>query len=127
MAQHVKILGWCFLIYHGLLLLLGIGLFLIVSGAGVLSGDRQAMLVTGAVGTFLAALFLILSLPGLIAGVGLLRFRPWARILAIVLGALHLLSIPIGTALGIYTLWVLLHRQTESLFAQPGAIVPTSV
>lgn len=127
MAQHVKILGWCFLIYHGLLLLLGIGLFLIVSGAGVLSGDRQAMLVTGAVGTFLAALFLILSLPGLIAGVGLLRFRPWARILAIVLGALHLLSIPIGTALGIYTLWVLLHRQTEPLFAQPGAIVPTSV
>ena len=120
MEQHVKILGWAFIVYSGLMLLLAIGLFLIISGAGVLSGDRQAMLVTGAVGTFIGALLLILSLPGLITGFGLLKFRPWSRILGIVLSALHLLSIPIGTALGAYGLWVLLNPLTEALFAQRG-------
>jgi uncharacterized membrane protein (DUF2068 family) len=118
MQQHVKILGWCFIIYSGLLLLLAGFLFLIISGAGVLSGDRQAMLVTGAVGTFIAALFLVLALPGLITGFGLLKYRPWARIVAIVLGAINLLSVPVGTALGVYTLWVLLNAQTTALFEQ---------
>lgn len=39
---------------------------------------------------------------------GLLERQPWARILGIVLGLLVLIRIPFGTALGIYTLWVLL-------------------
>ncbi len=39
---------------------------------------------------------------------GLLERQPWARILGIVLAFLALLHIPFGTALGIYTLWVLL-------------------
>jgi hypothetical protein len=39
---------------------------------------------------------------------GLLERQPWARVLGIVLAFLALLRIPFGTALGIYTLWVLL-------------------
>jgi hypothetical protein len=43
----------------------------------------------------------------LIAGYGLLQRRPWGRIVAIIVAILALLKIPFGTALGIYTLWVL--------------------
>ncbi len=32
----------------------------------------------------------------------------WARVLAILLGFISLFNIPFGTALGVYTLWVLL-------------------
>jgi hypothetical protein len=39
---------------------------------------------------------------------GLFEREPWARMLGIVLGCLALLRFPFGTALGIYTLWVLL-------------------
>ena len=60
----------------------------------------------------------VLSLPGIIAGIGLLKLQPWARILAIVISALNLLNVPIGTALGVYGLWVLLQAETERLFAQ---------
>jgi hypothetical protein len=60
---------------------------------------------------------LLISLPGLIAGVGLLQFKPWARILAIIISALDLFGFPFHTALGIYGLWVLLNRETEQLFA----------
>ena len=55
---------------------------------------------------------------GLIAGWGLLDRRPWARTLAIVLGAVSLVDVPFGTALGIYTLWVLLPAQSEEEFRQ---------
>jgi hypothetical protein len=43
----------------------------------------------------------------LVAGYGLLTRKPWGRVLAIVLGVLALFKFPVGTALGIYTLWVL--------------------
>jgi hypothetical protein len=44
---------------------------------------------------------------GLLVGIGLMRRERWARPLAMVIGILMLLKIPFGTALGIYTLWVL--------------------
>jgi hypothetical protein len=50
---------------------------------------------------------------GVIIGVGLLNRRPWARMLAIVFGAIGLLDIPFGTALGIYTLWVLMSERGQ--------------
>jgi hypothetical protein len=52
----------------------------------------------------------------LLAGWGLLNFKEWARILAIVISALNLLGFPIGTILGAYGLWVLLNKDTAPLF-----------
>jgi hypothetical protein len=43
----------------------------------------------------------------LIAGYGLLQRKPWGRVVAIVAAVLALIKFPFGTALGIYTLWVL--------------------
>jgi hypothetical protein len=59
---------------------------------------------------FLGVIGLIISgfaLAGVIAGWGLMTHCPWARMLAIVLGCISLIHFPFGTALGIYTLWVL--------------------
>jgi hypothetical protein len=62
---------------------------------------------------------LALSLPGIVAGIGLLKFRPWARILTIVISVLNLLNIPWGTILGIYGLWVMFSEEGARLFAAP--------
>jgi hypothetical protein len=43
----------------------------------------------------------------LLTGFALLTRQPWGRTLAIVVGILSLIRLPLGTALGIYTLWVL--------------------
>jgi len=66
----------------------------------------------------------MVSLPGLIAGIGLLKLRPWARILGIVVAVLYLIHIPFGTIVGIYGLWVLFNKDTERLFAetQPSSV-----
>jgi hypothetical protein len=50
---------------------------------------------------------------GFIAGWGLLHREPWARILSLVLGFVSLFHIPFGTAVGVYTLWVLLPAQSQ--------------
>jgi hypothetical protein len=62
--------------------------------------------------------FLATGVIGIMAGWGLLERQPWARMLAIVLGCLNLMDMPFGTALGIYTLWVLLPAKSEEEYRQ---------
>ena len=50
---------------------------------------------------------------GFLAGWGLLQRESWARMLALILAFLGLINVPFGTALGVYTLWVLLPAQAE--------------
>lgn len=65
----------------------------------------------------------ILAAGGICVGLGLMQRRPWARIAAIILGVLALLHPPFGTALGVYTLWVLLadeHGEEYRYLARTG-------
>jgi hypothetical protein len=63
--------------------------------------------------TFIGGLILVKAAAGFIAGWGLLQREPWARVLTLVVGFISLFNIPLGTALGIYTLWVLLPAQSD--------------
>ncbi|HZR67269.1 MAG TPA: zinc ribbon domain-containing protein [Terriglobales bacterium] len=56
----------------------------------------------------LGSVFLLVAAGGILVGWGLMNHERWARTTAIVLGVLALLHPPFFTALGIYTLWVLL-------------------
>jgi len=59
-------------------------------------------------GLFSSGVFLTLfGVLHLVLAWGLYERQPWARVLGIVVGCLALIRIPFGTALGIYTLWVL--------------------
>lgn len=64
----------------------------------------------------LSGVFALMGVLGILAGWGLLSWQPWARTLAIVLGCIALIHIPFGTALGIYTLWVLLPEESAEEF-----------
>src|SRR5208283_4062629 len=63
--------------------------------------------------SFVGWMILAKAAAGFIAGWGLLQRQDWARIVALVVAFIALLSVPIGTALGIYTLWVLLPTQSD--------------
>jgi len=60
-----------------------------------------------------AGLLFLKALVGFAAAWGLLERQPWARVLTLVLGFVSLIHIPFGTALGIYTIWVLLPAQAD--------------
>lgn len=107
----------------GLLITAVLLLALIAPGFFVLAeeGTAQPLGILSVVACGVGGFISILSLPGIIGGLGLLRFRPWARYLVMILGVLQLFNVPIGTAVGAYTLWVLVQDETEELFAPiPG-------
>jgi len=85
----------------GFLLLFG-SIASVVSLSGSTSARDAAIAVPilGGIGTILFVVIGTISLPGLIGGIGLVNLAPWSRIFMIVISALDLLSIPIGTALG---------------------------
>lgn len=131
MVTHVKVLGVLYILVSALSLFAALFLMLAVSAAtGIVASaaDPQdaaiALPIIGISGTALVVFLLLLSAPGLITGIGLLKYRPWARILGIALSAINLIHIPIGTALGIYGLWVLLNKDTEGMFKT--GIVPSA-
>ncbi len=124
MQQHVTILGVLFIVFGALGLLGAFIVLFIFGGAAAIVGvaaqsepdARIAVPILGFVATALFFFVSILSVPGIVAGIGIVKFKNWARILGLILCVIKLLNIPIGTALGVYGLWVLLSPETESLF-----------
>jgi len=133
MSIHVKVLGWIHLVFGFLGCVLGIMAFLILTAVGTRFSRFHDFYVPGhyfpaslgflGLGTLIGGMALILSLPGLIAGYGLLKYREWARILTIILCFLNLLNIPIGTIVGAYGLWVLLSSEGERHYRQRSTLL----
>ena len=132
MQTHVKVLGVLYLTVGGLMLVLALFLVVTMGGvAGIVGATAEpedaaiAIPVLGFAGTALAAFFGFFALPSLITGYGLLNFKPWSRIVGIVLSAISLIFVPVGTVIGAYGLWVLLNKNTEQLF-NTGPIVTST-
>src|SRR4029079_1868155 len=99
-----------------LFLILALGTASSIVGLNAEPADAAVALpIIGIAGSALVVFLLALSLPGLIVGIGLLKLASWARIAGIVLAIIHLINIPVGTALGIYALWVLFNKDAERL------------
>ena len=123
MDTHVKVLGALNIAFGAFGLFGALVLVFVFGGAaGAVgaSGDPDAAValpVIGITGMALVTFLVIVSLPSVIVGIGLINFRPWARIAGIVLCILSLILIPFGTLLGAYGLWVLFSKDTERLFS----------
>ena len=114
MNTHVKVIGWLW-IANGVVSILMVVFGLIIANVYI-PGQQESILVTSGV--------LCFFIPGIAAdfaaGLGLLQYKSWARILAIILGIINLLLFPIGTALGIYTLVIMFNEETKALFRGEG-------
>jgi hypothetical protein len=115
MEWHVTALGALYIASAVVGLVIGLIVFWAAVGGGFLSG-RYAMALTSMIGGLVGGLFVVFAIADAIAGIGLLHRKEWARIMALVLGVLGLIEIPFGTGIGIYTLWVLLKKETVPLF-----------
>ena len=111
MKTHVQIVA-ALHIAAGVICLLGslaIFVFLGMAGGIVISqGEPETAGILGIIAIALGGFLAVLALPGIIGGLGLMADKRWGRPVVLVLGILHLANIPIGTALGVYTLWALL-------------------
>jgi hypothetical protein len=126
MDTHVKVVGVLNIALGACGLAGALFLMLIFGGAASIVGwsnDPDAAIavpIIGITGMAVVTFALLLSLPAVIIGIGLFRLRPWARIAGIVLSFFHLIWIPVGTIIGVYSLWVLFSKDAERLFIPAG-------
>jgi len=122
-GDHIRMVGILWLAFSALNGLVGVGLLILANvifahlhemGAppDVPAGFLHSLF--GTIGT----LILLKAAAGFVAGWGLLQRESWARMLTIILAFIALLHIPFGTALGIYTLWVLLPAGADAEYTE---------
>jgi hypothetical protein len=116
MEKHINIVAALRIACSILGLVLGVVGFIVLRLIGDISGDHDAMFVLNLIANIALIFFIILSIPGLIAGFGLLKRKEWARILTLILSVLDLLNFPIGTAVGVYSIWALSNNEVAIHF-----------
>jgi hypothetical protein len=119
MRQHVSFVG---------ALHIGFGLLGVAGALAIIFGfqflfelvedEPIAQDVLSFIGNSIGLILIFFSSLGVIGGIGLFSYRPWARILVMIVSALNCLNVPVGTAKGIYSLWVLMQPETIELFEE---------
>jgi hypothetical protein len=122
--EHVRLLGILWMAYSALHVFVGLGAIVVAQ----VIFDRVIHIGNGPppevsvwlrpLISFVGWLILAKAAAGFFAGWGLLQKQDWARTVALVVGFVALLNVPIGTGLGIYTLWVLLPTKSDDEYRE---------
>jgi hypothetical protein len=116
MEKHINVVGILYIILSIFSLLGAFTIYLVLRLIGNFAGDNDATMILNIIANVLSVILVVLSIPGLIGGIGLIKRKNWARILVLILSILNLLNFPIGTAIGIYALWALLQPEVAAVF-----------
>ena len=124
MSSHVDFVAVLFVVWGGLTALVGLSTLSLGIGAAALitststggAGGQLAAGLTAAAFTTLAIIAIIWGMAHIGVGLPVRQRRPWARLVALMLGSVDLILLPYGTALGIYALWALLNEDGKRLF-----------
>jgi hypothetical protein len=116
---HVNLLGILQLVWGGMGLLIAASLLLLAAGAAAIartSGDPLTAVFTALLFVFFAVALGAAGWANAWTGRAIRGHRSGGRTFALALAVLNLFVLPFGTALGIYSLWVLLHNESRALF-----------
>jgi hypothetical protein len=118
MHTHIKIVGWLNIIFAMISIIGALCLSAVLTGSGLISNDQTAITVLGIISSVAVGTSILFSIPEIVAGIGVLKYKPWARILMIILGIFDLLAFPLilPALFGIYTLWVMLNSESQQIF-----------
>ena len=124
MIRHVDFLARLFLIWSGFNAVIGLALTAFAVGAATLvvsagaerPGTEVAAGVTAATLAVMALAALVWAAAHAICRRGLLTRRARSRNVALVLSVFDLLLLPLGTALGLYAIWVMLNDEVRRQF-----------
>ena len=116
MEKHINVVAALHIGLSILGFVAGVFIFVLFYFIGDLSGDQEAKFVLSIVARVIVGFIMLFSIPGIIAGIGILRRKEWARILALILSVIGLLNFPVGTAVVVYSIWALVHPEVIEKF-----------
>ena len=121
-AEHIRLLGILWLALSACNAVGAVILYVLSNTLFVhlpeMSGEPAA---TAWLRPFIAGIAVVIAAKaaaGFLAGWGLLQREPWARLVTLVLAFISLFNVPFGTAVGIYTLWVLLPAGSDAEYQE---------
>jgi len=121
MKDHIKVLGILWIVFGAFFIALALFALLVFFGvAEIPNVDDISPGILRLIGIIASAFIGLIGLPQIIGGLGLLRYKEWARILMLVISFISLANVPFGTFLGAYSLVILFNPETVRLF-QGGA------
>jgi len=122
MEKHVDLIGILWIALGAMTFFAGFVVFWILFGISFLPDiDVEAPIILRTIGAGIGAFFLILAVPKILAGIGLLRRAEWGRVLTLIVSFFSLLNFPFGTALAIYSFVILIKDETIRLFRPEAA------
>ncbi len=120
MERHISLIGILWIVLGGLSLVFGLMGFLVLFGISFIPDmGPEAPFILRTVGSVAVFFFALLGLPKIIAGIGLLKKKEWGRILTLIVSFISLLNFPLGTALGIYSIIILVKEDSIEYFKSP--------
>ena len=118
MERHINVVAALQIGFSVFGIIIAILVYTVLSVVGDFTGDPEANMVLTVVANAVATFFVILSIPGIIGGIGLFKRQEWARILVLILSVLDLFNFPIGTAVGVYSIWALVQPEVVAEFGK---------
>ena len=125
MKKHVTVAAVVQIVFGSLNIIGALGVAFALGFVDQFVDDPTAMKVLGIIGAPLITMLALVGTATVAGGIGLLSYKNWAKVLTLVMAALGLLNIPIGTLKGVYIIWVLVQPETINLFLpkEPGSTV----
>ncbi len=129
MEKHIKLVVVLNIVFRSFMLLGAVALFFVAAlfgyimdfleRKGELSADdvpRELLDLVPALLIIIGILMALVSIAAIVGSLGLMKKKEWGRITVIVVSFVNLIHVPLGTALGVYSLWVLLNDEIVRLY-----------
>ena len=130
MTRHIDLLGVFYQLWGALALVAGTAVLVLAVGAlAIVTSAERAALGPDVGANLTVALFFVFAVGALAwggiqvwTGIALRAHKARSRLAGLALAVLNLFFLPVGTALAVYTFWVLLSNETRRLF-EPNEVV----
>jgi len=115
MHKEIELLGALHIAISILYTLVFSAIYAVLFSKGFFSGKESSANIQLVIFAVVGAFLLLFAISGVIAALGIIRSRPWAQMMILILGCLNLICVPLGTALGVYTIWIFMHSEKSGL------------
>ena len=117
---HQKILGAMLVAYSAMNIFAAVSVIISLGFVRIFIDEPELIGMITLFSQLISAIMLVVSIPALAAGIGMIREKEWSKALALIVGVVYLLFIPIGTVIGIYSIWLSsqqIYKEKEPLYA----------
>jgi len=115
MRKEIELLGALHIAISILYTLVFSAIYAVLFSKDFFSGEKSSANIQLVIFAVVGAFLLLFAISGVIASMGIIRGRPWAAMMILILGCLNLICVPLGTAVGVYTIWIFMHTEKSGL------------